>query len=263
MISNSLYRSNILTGDHNQNVDGPDCNPNETDLITGLDPEWKKQMTFRSIDDEDLQERYLFICVKCKDNNIIGTVNIDLSPFLSQNNDFEPTWFPIFNYQKGLRGDLLVKVKLWFVKDENVAKHISSTEVEFFCQILPPHHQIKHVSKFVEELIEFKRESSEKEDQVLEAMNLAESRCLKLKRKLAKKVIRMKCNAVIGYRQFIEDEGSESKCFVIRGFGTAVVLDKNAQCNDQNMNISQEFQKKDNADVKIAPLSRHLSKTTI
>lgn len=57
-------------------------------------------------------------------------------------------------------------------------------------------------------------------------MNLAESRCLKLRRKLAKKVTRMKCNAVIGYRQFIEDEGSESKYFVIRGFGTAIELDK-------------------------------------
>lgn len=59
-------------------------------------------------------------------------------------------------------------------------------------------------------------------------MNLAESRCLKLRRKLAKKVTRMKCNAVIGYRQFIEDEGTESKCFIMRGFGTAIVLDKNA-----------------------------------
>ena len=85
------------------------------------------------MDDEDLQERYLFICVMSRDKTIIGSVNIDLSPFLSQNSNFEPTWFPIFNYQKGLRGDLLVKVKLRFVKDENVAKHISSTEVEFFC----------------------------------------------------------------------------------------------------------------------------------
>lgn len=182
---------------------------------------------FKSMDDEDLQERYLFICIMSREQNIIGSVNIDLSPFLSQNSNIEPTWFPIFNYQKGLRGDLQVKVKLKFVKDQNIAKHISSTEVEFFCQTLPPTQQIKHVSKFVEELIEFKRESSEKEDQVLEAMNLAESRCLKLRRKLAKKVTRMKCNAVIGYRQFIEDEGSESKHFVIRGFGTAIMLDKN------------------------------------
>ena len=99
-----------------------------------------------------------------RDQNIIGSMNIDLSPFLSQDSNFEPTWFPIFNYQKGLRGDLLVKINVTFVKDENIVEYISPTEVEFFCQIIPPHQQIKHVSKFVEELIEFKRESSEKED---------------------------------------------------------------------------------------------------
>ena len=114
-------------------LDDPESNTKQTELIRGLNPEYNKQMLFRSMDDEDLQERYLFIIVVSNDNHIIGSVNIDLSPFLAQNSNFEPTWFPIFNYQKGLRGDLLVKVKLKFVKDENVAKHISSTEVEFFC----------------------------------------------------------------------------------------------------------------------------------
>lgn len=209
------------------------------------------------MDDEDLQERYLFIIVVSSDNHIIGSVNIDLSPFLAQNANFEPTWFPIFNYQKGLRGDLLVKMKLKFVKDENVAKHISSTEVEFFCQILPPNSQIKHVSKFVEELIEFKREFSEKEDQVLEAMNLAESRCLKLRRKLAKKVTRMKCNAVIGYRQFIEDEGSESKSFIMRGFGTAIVLDKMAPTTIEFPQLFQDLSAKRDVEHKLSSHMKH------
>jgi hypothetical protein len=36
----------------------------------------------------------------------------------------------------------------------------------------------------------------------------------------------MEGNAVIGYNQIVDDEGLKSNRIVIRGFGTAVVLDK-------------------------------------
>jgi hypothetical protein len=61
--------------------------------------------------------------------------------------------------------------------------------------------------KFVQELIEFKRRT---DDKVLESMNLIESRTLRLRRKLARKISRIGGNAVIGYRQFIDDEGPKS-----------------------------------------------------
>jgi hypothetical protein len=61
---------------------------------------------------------------------------------------------------------------------------------------MPPPHRVKYVLKFVEELLEFKRRSDEK---VLETLNLIESRCLRLRRKLARKVLRMGGNAIIGY----------------------------------------------------------------
>jgi hypothetical protein len=50
-----------------------------------LNPEWNECKTFINIDDEDLQERYFEITVMDRDK-IIGTVNIDLSQLLSQNN---------------------------------------------------------------------------------------------------------------------------------------------------------------------------------
>ena len=100
-----------------------------------------------------------------------------------------------------------MQVKLSLIKDENDAKFISSTDVEYFCQIMPPPQQIKQVLKFVEELLEFKRKPDEK---VLETLNLIESRCLRLRRKLARKVSRMGGNAVIGYQQVIDDEGQRS-----------------------------------------------------
>jgi len=75
----------------------------------------------------------------------------------------------------------------------------------------------------VDELVEFKRRSDEK---VLETLNLIESRFLRLRRKLARKVSRIQgANAVIGYRQMICDEGYKSNWVIIRGFGTAIHLE--------------------------------------
>ena len=81
---------------------------------------------------------------------------------------------------------------------------------------------MKQILKFVEELVEFKRRSDEK---VLETTNLIESRFLRLRRKLARKVSRMGGNAVIGYSQIICDEGQKSQRVIIRGFGTAILLE--------------------------------------
>ena len=62
--------------------------------------------------------------------------------------------------------------------------------------MMPPARQVKQVLRFVEELIEFKRRT---DDKFLESMNLIESRCLRLRRKLARKVKKFNGNAVIGY----------------------------------------------------------------
>ena len=40
-------------------------------------------------------------------------------------------------------------------------------------------------------------------------------------------------NAVIGYQQQIDDEGQKSERIVIRGYGTAIIMDHNAN-NDDN-----------------------------
>lgn len=128
-------------------------------------------------------------------------------------------------------------MKLTLIKDENTVKFIQSTEVEYFCNIMPPPHQVKQVLKFVEELLEFKRRDDTK---VLETLNLIESRCLRLQRKLAKKVSRMGGNAVIGYKQVIDDEGSKSQRIVIRGYGTAIVLAKSSENDAENYGSRQQ-----------------------
>ena len=71
-----------------------------------MNPEWNECKIFINIDDEDLQERYFEITVMDRDK-IIGTVNIDLSQLLSLNNvRILDSFFPIFNFEKGLRGEL-------------------------------------------------------------------------------------------------------------------------------------------------------------
>ena len=70
------------------------------------------------------------------------------------------------------------------------------------------------------------------DDKVLETMSSIESRVLRLQRKLARTVSRLegengaKGNAIIGYKQVIDDEGLKNQKIVIRGYGTAVIIDR-------------------------------------
>lgn len=187
-----------------------------TEVKEGSNPEWNRSFAFSDVDDEDLQEKFFEIAVQSGEK-LIGTVVVDLGPLLHTRKHGEPmsdedkqrleAWFPIYNFEKGLRGDLKVQVKVNFIKDENPTKVIKGTDVEFFCQVMPEPSKVKYVLKFVEELIEFRRRPDSKE---LETMNVIESRSLRLKRKLARKVSTMGGNAVIGYCQAIDDEGVKS-----------------------------------------------------
>ena len=69
---------------------------------------------------------------------------------------------------------------------------------------------------FVEELVSFKRSDKEAEN-----MKLIRESCLKLRRKLTKTTAKKGGNAIIAYRQIIDNEGAKSKRIVVRGYGTA------------------------------------------
>lgn len=138
-------------------------------------------------------------------DKMIGTVTIDILPLISMRSEATHTekagiWYPIYHFERGLRGDLLVGVSILYSRDDNNAKEILPSDVQFFCKILPPPAQVKKVIKMVEELlvIDFKRKT---DDKVHDTISLIESKCLKLQRKLAKQVSRdCEANAIIGYR---------------------------------------------------------------
>lgn len=135
-------------------------------------------------------------------DNLIGTVYIDLSPLLRTGNKEDKlpeSWHPIHSVENGLRGDLKVQVNVRFQNDENEDKTIQSTDVDFFCEVLPPLNQVKNVLRFVEELIEFKRRPDE-DKYISERLNVIEAKSLRLRRKIAKKVVGYGGNAVFGYR---------------------------------------------------------------
>lgn len=69
---------------------------------------------------------------------------------------------------QGVRGSLHVEIKLMFVRDENIAKNIQSTMVQFFSSTaLPPMYSIKHVFGYVEELLDFKRQDRDDADNMI------------------------------------------------------------------------------------------------
>jgi hypothetical protein len=90
---------------------------------------------------------------------------------------------------------------------------------------------------FVEELVAFKRNEKEADNLIL-----IQEGCLKLRRKLGKTVSKRGGNAIISYRQVLDNEGDKSKRIVIRGYGTAAYLTK---IEDENeiLATSTQFKK--------------------
>jgi len=153
-------------------------------------------------------------------DDLIGKVTIDLSSLLSRERDQKiDGWLPIYDVDKGIRGEIQIEIRLVFVRDENIAKHIQSTLVSFFSTISPPIYNVRLVLGFVEELVDFKRSEKEEENMVM-----IHKGCLRLRKKLGKSVLKRGGNAIIAYRQVLDDEGNKSKKFVVRGFGTAVFI---------------------------------------
>ena len=177
---------------------------------------------FENIDDEELQKNVLVVKVIDEDvisrDDLIGRVVIDLSSLLNRDtNQNIQTWFPIYDMVMGIRGEIHVEVKLDFVRDENIAKNIQSSLVQFFSSTNPPLCIVRQMLGFVEELVDFKKSDKEADNMIL-----IQEGCLKLRRKLGKIVIKKGGNAIISYRQVLDNEGVKSKRIVLRGYGTAV-----------------------------------------
>ena len=105
-----------------------------------LNPVWDEDFRFEIIDDSSLQDAPVELKVMDQDlysSELIGIAYIDLNPLIMrtiEGNDRNlqiKGWFLLFDTLRGLRGSLLVTVKLQFIGNDNPFQD-SSAGVQFF-----------------------------------------------------------------------------------------------------------------------------------
>lgn len=225
-------------------------------------PVWNEEFRFDVSDDTLLQDEPLVfkVCDAEQSTSIasplsggsrntdqsIGIVYVDLNPLLtaesgrSEDNDNDADqgggidgWFPLYDTLTGVRGELLLSVKLTFIGDVNPFRD-SSAGVRLlpFSRIDPASgFEVTHIFGFVEELVVADDPEFEWSDNFRRARESHETRQTLLylldasvRRRMCKTVQEMGANAVIGYFQNFDVEGDSG--IVARTYGTAVLLQR-------------------------------------
>lgn len=205
-----------------------------------LNPVWNEDFQFEFIDDSTLQDTPLEL--KCMDHDLysselIGVVNIDLNPLImrtTQGADKDLIicgWFPLFDTARGVRGSLLVTVKLQFIGNENPFRD-SSAGIQFFTSSALSNKCffIQEIIGFVEELVVEDDPENSWQDYFLKGNKTSNDNRLRVlynlsaevRRKLGKKAFECGGNAVLGYSFHFDTEGAAG--IVARACGTACRL---------------------------------------
>lgn len=232
--------------DKNQHIDAStdafvECRFDEQTYRTqtrkkSLNPSWDEEFTFEFVDDSVLQSCPLEIRVLDQDtytSEVIGTVYIDLNPLLMKTaynldvNDLNiKGWYPLFDTVAGLRGRILVSVKLIYLGSYNT----SPAGVHFFsCATLSTNaFIIKELYGFVEDMIVedddpetkwkgyFRKSSKASNDHKWKSIHLL---CTQVRQEIARKVAEVGGNAVLGYKVSIDMPSATA--IVVRANGTA------------------------------------------
>ncbi|XP_077965971.1 C2 domain-containing protein 5-like [Styela clava] len=214
----------------------------KTDVyLKSLNPSWNSEWFIFEVDDEHLQDEPLQIRVLDHDtyssHDAIGKIYIDIDPLLVPDSPNSlHGWFPIYDTMHGIRGEILISVKIELFADFNRFKK-SSCGIKFICgTVIPECYRISIIQGFVEELVV----SEDPEYQWIDklrtprATNEARQRLFsqvsgELQRRIGTKVIDMGGNTVVGYHQHFDIEGEFG--VVVRGFGTAVTLETQSRLN--------------------------------
>jgi hypothetical protein len=128
-----------------------------------LNPVWNEEFQFDFIDDSILQDEPLEL--RCMDQDLysselIGVTYVDLNPLIMRtnfSNDRDLSihgWYPLFDTARGIRGALLISVKLQFIGNENPFRD-SSAGIQFFSAstLHPKCFFVQEYIEFVEELV--------------------------------------------------------------------------------------------------------------
>ena len=231
-------------------------------------PVWEEDFRFEVSDDTVLQDEPLIfkVCdyeVSFGKDETIGIVYVDLNPLLTAQADHREEdgrssssspavtsiegWFPLYDTLSGIRGELLLSVKLNFIGDVNPFRD-SSAGVRLlpFSTIDPmSDFVVRHIFGFVEELVVADDPEFEWNQNYRQARLTHETRQTLLylldssvRRRMCKTVLEMGGNAVLGYYQNFDVEGDSG--IVARTYGTCVLLERKTR-NSLSMMMSSSL----------------------
>ena len=126
-----------------------------------------RQVRFETVQDDLIQEKPLEVLVKdYQSEELIGIVQVDLYPLLKQVSANSYTgqysgYFPIYSIENGVQGELQMRVKVEVLRDLDAEP--SAGSINYFAGSAPSVYEVRHVVGFVEELIEVKRVSADRD----------------------------------------------------------------------------------------------------
>jgi hypothetical protein len=204
-----------------------------------IHPVWDEDFRFEVSDDTILQDEPLIfkVCdfeVSFGKDESIGLVYLDLNPLLRAEDEAYGIdgWFPLYDTLSGVRGQLLVSVKLNFIGDVNPFRDSSAGVRLLPFSTIDPHSEftVKHIFGFVEELVvaddpyEWNQQQTSRTQQHETRQTLLYLLDASVRRRMSKTVLERGGNAVLGYHQNFDVEGDSG--IVARTYGTCVLLER-------------------------------------
>jgi len=207
----------------------------KTDVCSkSLNPIWNSDWFKFEVDDEELQDEPLQIRVLDHDtyssHDAIGKVYIDVDPLMAAGTDqYISGWFPIYDTMHGIRGEILVIIRMDLFLDSNQYKQSCCGFRLFYASTLPDCFELKKFHGLVSGLLARDDPEYQWIDRMRSprASNEARQRLFtkmsgELQRKIGSKAQKLGGNAVIGYQQVLDIEGDSG--VVVRGIGTVVSI---------------------------------------
>ncbi|KAJ8955342.1 hypothetical protein NQ318_003436 [Aromia moschata] len=199
-----------------------------------LHPQWNTDWYRFEVDDSELQDEPLQIRLMDHDtysaNDAIGKVYLNLNPLLlpvdgqlakcSYNGDSSTHheisgWIPVYDTMHGIRGEVNVTVKVELFSDFNRYRQSSCGVQFFYSRTIPQGYHARVIHGFVEELLVNDDPEYQWIDKIRTPRASNEARQTlffklsgELQRKIGVKALNLGGNAVIGYRQSYDLEGT-------------------------------------------------------
>ncbi|SCM00258.1 conserved Plasmodium protein, unknown function [Plasmodium chabaudi adami] len=198
-------------------------------------------------DDSELQICPLKIAIDDAEDINSGYIQIDFSFFYFHDNLKLEGWFPLYDSLEGIKGELYCTIKWEFFEEKNPYNDNSAV------LLLGTTSFPKGSPYYIEEIIGFAHELKivndpeyDWKDFIRSSRNSNEARCdviqnsfMEVRKYVGKKAKILGGNAILGYREHLNLEGSTTNKICIRIIGTVVKLGVKGFNNLNYINISE------------------------